>query len=313
MALVCEPKVLIADEPTTALDVTIQAQILSLLDRLKEELGMAVLLITHDMGVVAGRADRINVMYAGKMIEASETRDLFAHMHHPYTQSLLGSIPQLDQDADAVLFSIPGLPPDLSDPPDGCRFAPRCYLATDRCRTDEPPLAGDDPIAHLRLLAPGRRPGRAADRRAAGCGARRGGRESDAPPLLQIRELVKEFPVGNSLKPAKYRGSVKAVSGVSVTVRAGETFGLVGESGCGKTTLGRLIVALDRPDSGELLLNGDDVSKFRAAQPSPAPPRPADDVPGPVRLARPADAGRRDPVRAAGHPAGRQPQDAAGR
>ena len=166
MSLVCEPKVLIADEPTTALDVTIQAQILSLLDRLKEELGMAVLLITHDMGVVAGRADRINVMYAGKMIEATDTRDLFAHMHHPYTQSLLASIPQLDQDADAVLFSIPGLPPDLSDPPDGCRFAPRCHLATRPCRTEEPPLTGDDPIAHVRLLASGRRSGRAADRRA---------------------------------------------------------------------------------------------------------------------------------------------------
>jgi peptide/nickel transport system ATP-binding protein len=260
MALVCEPKVLIADEPTTALDVTIQAQILRLLDRLKEELGMAVLLITHDMGVVAGRADRINVMYAGKMIEATTTRQLFAHMHHPYTQALLGSIPQLDQDASAVLFSIPGLPPDLSDPPDGCRFAPRCHLATDRCRTDEPPLAGDGPTHKFACWhpvdGPAERP--IADRSA----LRTVAAESDAAPLLQIRDLVREFPVGNTLLPAKYRGSVKAVSGVSVTVRAGETFGLVGESGCGKTTLGRLIVALDRPNSGELLLNGDDVSKY---------------------------------------------------
>ena len=145
MALACEPKVLIADEPTTALDVTIQAQILSLLDRLKQELGMAVLLITHDMGVVAGRADRINVMYAGKIVEATDTRELFAHMHHPYTQALLASIPQLDQDTAAPLFSIPGLPPDLADPPPGCRFAPRCHLATDRCRTDEPPLPAIPP------------------------------------------------------------------------------------------------------------------------------------------------------------------------
>jgi peptide/nickel transport system ATP-binding protein len=260
MALVCEPKVLIADEPTTALDVTIQAQILTLLDRLKEELGMAVLLITHDMGVVAGRADRINVMYAGKIIEASNTRDLFAHMHHPYTQSLLASIPQLDQDANAVLFSIPGLPPDLSDPPDGCRFAPRCHLATDKCRTDEPPLTGNTPAHTFACWHP---VDGLAERPIAARGAQRAEAiASDAAPLLQIRELVKEFPVGNSLLPAKYRNSVKAVSGVSVTVRAGETFGLVGESGCGKTTLGRLIVALDRPDSGELLLNGDDVAKF---------------------------------------------------
>ncbi len=260
MSLVCEPKILIADEPTTALDVTIQAQILQLLDRLKEELGMAVLLITHDMGVVAGRADRINVMYAGKMIEATTTRNLFAHMHHPYTQALLGSIPQLDQDADAVLFSIPGLPPDLSDPPDGCRFAPRCQLATDRCRTEEPRLAADTAdhlfACHHPVDGPAERPlaARGALRAVAANG--------DAKPLLQITDLVKEFPIGNSLLPAQYRGSVKAVSGVSISVRAGETFGLVGESGCGKTTLGRLIVALDRPNSGELLLNGDDVARF---------------------------------------------------
>jgi peptide/nickel transport system ATP-binding protein len=259
MALVCEPKVLIADEPTTALDVTIQAQILSLLDRLKEELGMAVLLITHDMGVVAGRADRINVMYAGKMIESTETRQLFAHMRHPYTQSLLGSIPQLDQDSDAVLFSIPGLPPDLADPPDGCRFAPRCHLATDHCREEEPALIahtiGHEFACYHPVDGPAERP------IAARGTARVLAEQNGGAPLLQLSDLVKEFPVGNSLMPSR-RGTVKAVSGVSITVRAGETFGLVGESGCGKTTLGRLIVALDKPDSGELLLKGDDVAGF---------------------------------------------------
>jgi peptide/nickel transport system ATP-binding protein len=261
MSLVCEPKVLIADEPTTALDVTIQAQILTLLDKLKQELGMAVLLITHDMGVVAGRADRINVMYAGKMIEATDTRELFAHMHHPYTQSLLASIPQLDQDAAAVLFSIPGLPPDLSDPPDGCRFAPRCHLATDKCRKDEPPLeagAGGHAFACWHPVdGPAERPiaelSRLRAERLAG---------ADDKPLLELKNLVREFPVGNSLMPAKYRNSVKAVSGVSITVNAGETFGLVGESGCGKTTLGRLIVALEGPDSGSLLLSGEDIGTF---------------------------------------------------
>jgi peptide/nickel transport system ATP-binding protein len=265
MALVCEPKVLIADEPTTALDVTIQDQILSLLDRLKEEIGMAVLLITHDMGVVAGRADRINVMYAGKMIEATETRELFAHMHHPYTQSLLASIPQLDQDAAAVLFSIPGLPPDLSDPPDGCRFAPRCHLASDRCRAEEPPLAGepisggDSPTHAFACWHPVDGP---AERPIAALGSLRTVAADGGPPLLDLRALVREFPVGSTLLPGRFRGSVKAVSGVSVEVKAGETFGLVGESGCGKTTLGRLIVALDKPDGGQLLLSGADVSKF---------------------------------------------------
>ena len=145
IALACEPKVLLADEPTTALDVTIQAQILALLDDLKERLGMATLLVTHDMGVVAGRADRINVMYAGRIVETATTGDLFSAMRHPYTQALLGSIPRLDQDNTKALVSIPALPPDLTNPPPGCRFAPRCAARDGQCRAEEPPLAGDDP------------------------------------------------------------------------------------------------------------------------------------------------------------------------
>ena len=142
MALACEPKLLIADEPTTALDVTIQAQILALLKDLKERLGMAMLLITHDMGVIAGHADRVNVMYAGRVVETAEAGQLFTEMHHPYTQALLASIPQLDQDASKALHAIPGLPPDLAHLPQGCRFAARCSRASDKCRTEEPPLDG---------------------------------------------------------------------------------------------------------------------------------------------------------------------------
>src|SRR5690349_23837982 len=142
MALANEPKLLIADEPTTALDVTIQAQILDLLRDLKDRLGMAMLLITHDMGVIAGHADRVNVMYAGRVVETAEVNALFNEMHHPYTQALLASIPQLDQDARKALHAIPGLPPDLAHPPQGCRFAARCHRATDKCRAEEPPLAG---------------------------------------------------------------------------------------------------------------------------------------------------------------------------
>src|ERR1700685_1434525 len=142
MALANEPKVLIADEPTTALDVTIQAQILALLKDLKERLGMAMLLITHDMGVIAGHADRVNVMYAGRGGETAAAVTLFDEMHHPYTQALLASIPQLNQDARKALHAIPGLPPDLAHPPEGCRFAARCTRATDKCRSEEPPLAG---------------------------------------------------------------------------------------------------------------------------------------------------------------------------
>jgi oligopeptide/dipeptide ABC transporter ATP-binding protein len=138
MALACEPKMLVADEPTTALDVTIQAQILDLLDDLRERLGMAIMLITHDMGVIAGRADRVLVMYAGKIIETSTTSELFHRMRHPYSEALLASVPKLEQDSSIRLISIPGLPPDLSQPIEGCRFAPRCLYAQDDCRAQEP-------------------------------------------------------------------------------------------------------------------------------------------------------------------------------
>ena len=144
MALACEPKLLIADEPTTALDVTIQAQILSLLDSLKREFKMAILLITHDLGVIAGRADRVAVMYAGKIVEEAGIEDLFSTVRHPYTEALLQSIPKADQDQSQPLYSIPGIPPDLANPPAACRFSPRCRYSTTECTTYEPMLDGDE-------------------------------------------------------------------------------------------------------------------------------------------------------------------------
>jgi peptide/nickel transport system ATP-binding protein len=139
MALVCHPQVLIADEPTTALDVTIQAQILELLEKLQAELGMAIMLITHDLGVVAGTADRVVVMYAGQVVETAPTPELFASAQHPYTAGLMASVPRLDRPA-ARLHSIPGNVPAATDWPAGCRFHPRCPYAWDKCRTEEPPL-----------------------------------------------------------------------------------------------------------------------------------------------------------------------------
>src|SRR5881409_1524644 len=146
MALVCHPKLLIADEPTTALDVTIQAQILELLDRLQAELGMAVMLITHDLGLVAGSADRVVVMYAGQVVEQASTRELFGHPLHPYTEGLLASVPRLDTPTargggggGGKLHSIPGQVPAATAWPAGCRFHPRCPYAWDRCRQEAPP------------------------------------------------------------------------------------------------------------------------------------------------------------------------------
>jgi oligopeptide transport system ATP-binding protein len=139
MALLCEPQLLIADEPTTALDVTIQAQILRLIKRLQTTLGTSVILITHDLGVVAGLADRVAVMYAGRIVETGAAADVFANPQHPYTRGLLRSIPRLDRQATATLTSIPGLPPDLSTLPSGCPFRPRCEAAMDRCAVEFPP------------------------------------------------------------------------------------------------------------------------------------------------------------------------------
>jgi peptide/nickel transport system ATP-binding protein len=289
MALACEPKLLIADEPTTALDVTIQAQILSLLDDLQSRLGMAMLLVTHDMGVIGAHADRVNVMYAGRIVETSDTTTIFRHMRHPYTRALLASIPRLTQDKAQRLLAIAGLPPDLAHPPPGCRFAARCSQATDRCQSEEPVLAGENPghafacwhpvdgpavipttAAATAALTVTDRPvvspvdGAAAADGAVAAELATDGARADAP-LLQVTDLVKEYPVTFGLLQRKV-GAVHAVSGVSFSIRAGETFGLVGESGCGKTTIGKVIVALERPTTGEVRLRGKTFSDLRGSE-----------------------------------------------
>ncbi len=265
IALACEPKVLIADEPTTALDVTIQAQILSVLDDLRDRLGMATLLVTHDMGVVAGRTSRINVMYAGRLVETAPTDRLFSAMRHPYTQALLGSIPRLESDNTKALISIPGIPPDLTDPPPGCRFAPRCSRATEQCRENEPPLRGDDsshryacwhpvegPIV-IRPVIAGVTPAAVANRAAA----------TNGHHLLEVVDVVREYPVTSGAVLQRRVASVKAVSGVSLHIDVGETLGLVGESGCGKTTLGKMIVGVEKPNSGRITLDGKEIFRMR--------------------------------------------------
>ena len=156
MALLCEPDLLIADEPTTALDVTVQAQILELLGRLKRELGMAIALITHDLGVVAGLCERVMVMYAGRAVEVAPAADLFRRPQHPYSKGLLHSMPRLDEAGTTELITIPGQPPNLQALPRGCVFADRCPYVFDRCRTERPQLAACGPgrakACHLERL-----------------------------------------------------------------------------------------------------------------------------------------------------------------
>ena len=269
MALSCEPKLLIADEPTTALDVTIQAQILALLDQLKTKLNMAMLLVTHDMGVIAGRADRVVVMYAGKVAEVGSTMDLFANTHHPYTEALLASIPDIGEKSEEHLYSIPGLPPDLSTALSGCRFAPRCRYATDRCRQEEPNLLAPPGYLHsFSCFFPVGNKGEAVVPEALAPTVPAEAKTSAEPmlsnsqrtPLMTLSHVSKEYAVTKGMVLQRKVGTLKAVSDMNLVVYQGDTLGLVGESGCGKTTTGSMMVALEKPTGGSINFEGKDLA-----------------------------------------------------
>ncbi|QDP97937.1 ABC transporter ATP-binding protein [Microlunatus elymi] len=281
MALACEPRLLIADEPTTALDVTIQAQILKLIDDLRRQLDMAVILVTHDLGVIAGRADRVVVMYAGRVVETTDTLTLFGNARHPYTEALFNALPEHAASAGGRLRTIPGIPPDLTDPPAACRFAARCPRAQDDCRAIDPPLITERPGHSFACLHPVGDPELI---RPTGLKPLRLAEDSPAPtkikiseldvadkldsgvpigrPLVQVANLVKDFPVRHGLF-GRQVGAVSAVAGVNLEIIRGQTFGLVGESGCGKTTTGRLIVGLEEPTAGTALIDGIDLFRLR--------------------------------------------------
>ncbi len=251
VALASSPSLLIADEPTTALDVTIQAQILGLLGKLRDELGIAVIMITHDMGVVAEMCDEVVVMYGGRVMEHGPVEVIFEHPELPYTADLLAAMPRIDEhSAGRRLPSIPGAPPDPAHLPTGCPFHPRCRLSESICEQEVPALLPRSDPRHLAAchvtqrgveippLVPA----------AASAGARRG---RDSAPLLEITDLRVDVA-------ADRRGLLRrpepiyAVDRVSLTVSSGETLGLVGESGCGKSTLARAIVGINHPASGTI-------------------------------------------------------------
>ncbi|MBI3936460.1 MAG: ABC transporter ATP-binding protein [Betaproteobacteria bacterium] len=265
IALSCNPKLIIADEPTTALDVTIQAQILKLMKDLSREFGIALVVITHNLGIVARYADRVNVMYAARMAEQGSAADVFARPLHPYTAGLLRSVPRLDQPRGRRLETIEGLPPNLLDPPPGCRFAPRCPARQDACVRELPGLVAVEPHRYSACIR-AREMSRVGP---TGLGLQSANPEPPvakrldrAKPLLNVNGLRTYFRVGaglGMLKPAHVE--VRAVDGLSFEVYRGETVGLVGESGCGKTTVGRTLLRLEEPTGGGIVFDGVDVTR----------------------------------------------------
>ena len=252
IALAGEPELLIADEPTTALDVTMQAQILDLLAQLQAERGMAILLITHDLGVVARLAQRIGVMYAGELVEIAGREQFFTQPAHPYTQALFAALPDAGR-RGAPLRTIAGQVPALSALPPGCRFAPRCPQAMPVCREENPAWREDACGAQVRCHW--QNEGEAAP--AAGESATDDAAPATLAPLLQIRDLAVHFPIRKGILQ-RVVGQVKAVDGVSLTLAPGRTLALVGESGCGKTTVGKALLQLIRPTAGSVRVNGEE-------------------------------------------------------
>ena len=277
MALVCEPRILIADEPTTALDVTTQMQILDLIDELRDEYQMGVILITHDLGVVAGHTDRVAVMYAGRIVETAPTKTLFTEPKHRYTSSLMAALPERALAAGTKLFSIPGAPPSLTNLPVGCRFASRCLWAGAECVDRYPDLSGegfhtyscfhpvqegDESPAELQAKLEGSAP---IDEAVAEPGAQvvYGEVEDTDEVLLDVKEASREYASSGSGFLKRDKGVVSAVDRVSITLKKGETYGLVGESGCGKSTMGRLIAGLEPPSGGAIELGGRDLATLK--------------------------------------------------
>jgi peptide/nickel transport system ATP-binding protein len=262
IALAAEPDLLIADEPTTALDVTIQSQVLDLLQRLQRERGMAILLITHDLGVVAQMAARIAVMYAGHLVEIATREAFFRAPQHPYSRKLFEALPDISK-RGGVLASIRGQVPPLYTEFHACRFAERCDYAWDRCRGEVPgwtELAGPRQVRcfHVEERGPFGPPEAATAAEPAAARAQ----AATPAPLLRVRDLTVHFPIKKGLfkRPV---GQVKAVDGVSLELAAGRTLALVGESGCGKTTAGKAILQLLPEARGEVEFNGVKLDRLR--------------------------------------------------
>ncbi len=276
IAMANDPDVIIADEPTTALDVTIQAQVLEALRTARDQTNAAMILITHDLGVVAGVADRVMVMYAGKPVETAPADEVFYQSRMPYTLGLLGSLPRLDTDTPGPLRPIPGSPPSLLNMRPGCPFAPRCPLVYDLCLAEEPALAAVA-LGHMAAChRAGEVAGGATDLFAPSW-ADTGNGAADGPPareaavaaaqaaatgdaVVEVKDLVKHFPILGRGIIRRRLADAHAVCGVSIDLYPRETLGLVGESGCGKSTTARAILQLVQSTSGSVRYQGQELT-----------------------------------------------------
>jgi peptide/nickel transport system ATP-binding protein len=255
MAIANDPDLIIADEPTTALDVTVQAQVLTVLATAREVTGAGIVLITHDLGVVAGFADRVQVMYAGRTVETAPVDEIFYHPRMPYTRGLLASIPRLDTGPRQLLIPIEGQPPSLTELGPGCPFAPRCPLVIEHCLTTEPDLT---PVSDTHQCACHRAEDVAATPPVSGDTTNDSHRHSRV--VLRVEHLVRHYPVRKGAILRRQVGTVRAVDDISFDLRQQETLGLVGESGCGKSSTLMEILNLTAPAQGRIEVLGTDVS-----------------------------------------------------
>jgi peptide/nickel transport system ATP-binding protein len=260
IAIANDPDLLICDEPTTALDVTVQAQILDVLETARDVTGAGVLIITHDLGVVAEFADRALVMYAGKAVEIATVEELYRNRRMPYTVGLLGSVPRLDAAQGARLVPIPGAPPSLAALPPGCPFAPRCPLAIDECRTAEPEMLEIGPTHRVACIRTDQVAGRSAAEIYGVSITPPAEVATESPVVLRVRDLVKTYTLTKGVVLRRQIGEVRAVDGVSFELHQGRTLGIVGESGSGKSTTLHQILELTAPQAGSIEVLGADVA-----------------------------------------------------
>ncbi|HKP44339.1 ABC transporter ATP-binding protein [Mycobacterium sp.] len=261
IAIANDPDLIICDEPTTALDVTVQAQILEVLKKARDVTGAGVLIITHDLGVVAEFADRALVMYAGRAVETADVDVLYRDRRMPYTAGLLGSVPRLDAAQGARLVPIPGAPPSMAALPAGCPFAPRCPLAIDACRAAEPELLEVVTGHRAACIRTDQVVGRsAAEIYGVSTEPPAVAPDADGPLVLRVQDLTKTYKLTKGVVLRRQVGEVRAVDGVSFELQQGRTLGIVGESGSGKSTTLHQILELSAPQSGSIEVLGADVA-----------------------------------------------------